>query len=124
MNYDQELFKGKNLSNLFEEIYSNSIKKRDELDVIIAEAASLIESTEDVITVSPIIKDYLEVSVKNNEHLIKLAGIVQRMSSGDSGESLEDVLSFDNLQSLLEDTQQDLPTNSATQEDETKNEPN
>lgn len=112
MGYDQELFAGKNLSNLFEEIYNNSIKKRDDIDAIIAETTSLIESTEDVIQVAPLIKDYLEVSVKNNEHLIKLAGIVQRASNGSGVESLESVLDFDNLQSLLDESRQESQSSS------------
>lgn len=124
MNYDQELFKGKKLSSIFEEIYNNSVKKRDDIDSIVAEAVSLIESTEDVIRVSPIIKDYLEVSVKNNEHLIKLAGIVQRMNNSDPGDSLEDLLNFDGLQSLLDESEKELPLNSTTEEDGSKNKSN
>lgn len=124
MNYDQELFKGKKLSSIFEEIYNNSVKKRDDIDSIVAEAVSLIESTEDVISISPIIKDYLEVSVKNNEHLIKLAGIVQRMNNSDTGDSLEDLLNFDGLQSLLDESEKELPLNSTTEEDGSKNKSN
>lgn len=124
MNYDQELFKGKKLSSIFEEIYNNSVKKRDDIDSIVAEAVSLIESTEDVIRVSPIIKDYLEVSVKNNEHLIKLAGIVQRMNNSDPGDSLEDLLNFDGLQSLLDESEKELPLNSTIEEDGSKNKSN
>ncbi len=120
MSYEQELFKGKNLSNLFEEIYNNSVKKRDDIDAIIAETTSMIESTEDVIQIAPLIKDYLEVSVKNNEHLIKLAGIFQRASNGSAGESLEDVLNFDNLQSLLDESRQELQTPSTSKQDEDK----
>lgn len=108
MSYDRELFAGKNLSSLFEEIYNNSVKKRDDIDAIIAETTSMIESTEDVIQIAPLIKDYLEVSVKNNEHLIKLAGIAQRASGPSGAESLEDVLDFDNLQSLLEDSRKEV----------------
>lgn len=121
MSYEQELFKGKNLSNLFEEIYNNSVKKRDDIDAIIAETTSMIESTEDVIQIAPLIKDYLEVSVKNNEHLLKLAGIFQRVNNSSSGDSLEDVLSFDNLQSLLDESRQELHTPSASEQDEDTN---
>jgi hypothetical protein len=118
MSYDQELFKGKNLSNLFEEIYNNSVKKRDDIDAIIAETTSLIESTEDVIQVAPLIKDYLEVSVKNNEHLIKLAGIAQSISNSSGVDSLESVLDFDNLQSLLDESRQELKAPSKSTDDE------
>lgn len=110
MSYEQEFFKGKNLSDLFEEIYNNSIKKRDDIDAIIAETTSMIESTEDVIQIAPLLKDYLEVCVKNNEHLIKLAGIVQRANSITTPGSLEDVLDFDNLQSLLDESRREAQT--------------
>lgn len=120
MGYDQELFAGKNLSNLFEEIYNNSVKKRDDIDAIIAETTFLIESTEDVIQVAPLIKDYLEVSVKNNEHLIKLAGIVQRASNGSGVESLESVLDFDNLQSLLDESRQESQSSSTDKKNGSK----
>lgn len=120
MSYEQELFKGKTLSNLFEEIYNNSIRKRDDIDAIIAETTSMIESTEDVIQVSPIINEYLEVSIKNNEHLIKLAGIVQRASNNSVGDSLEDALSFDNLQSLLDESRQGLESPLTSEQDEDK----
>jgi hypothetical protein len=106
MSYDKVIFKKKTLSDLFAEIYQNSKKKKGDIDTIIAEASSLIESTEDVIRVSPIIKDYLEVSVKNNEHLIKLAGIIQRIeNSSDSESSMDTLFNPDELEKLLQDSQ-------------------
>lgn len=118
MSHDKELFAGKTMSNLFEEIYNNSVKKRDDIDAIIAETTSMIESTEDVIQIAPLIKEYLEVSVKNNEHLIKLAGIAQRANNTSAVESLEDVLDFENLQSLLEDSRKEIQPPSTSKKNE------
>lgn len=113
MSYDKVIFKKKTLSDLFGEIYENSKRKKEDIDAIVAEATSLIESTEDVIRVSPIIKDYLEVSVKNNEHLIKLAGIIQRIeNSSDSESSIDSLFNPDELERLIQDSEKpiEVPT--------------
>ena len=76
-----ELFKGKNLSDLFEEIYNNSKSKRDQIKELIASLSPLIEGIGDATLLVPLIKDYLDIGVKNDEQLVKLAQIVQRVSS-------------------------------------------
>ena len=39
----------------------------------------LIKNVADASMMVPLIKEYLEVSVKNDEHLVRLASIVQRL---------------------------------------------
>lgn len=77
-----ELFEGKNLSDLFKEIYDNSAAKREQIKGLIASLAPLIEGIGDATLLVPLIKEYLEIGVKNDEQLVKLAQIVQRMDSG------------------------------------------
>jgi len=72
MSLDKEIFKGKKFSNLLEEIYDNSRKKDTQISALIAELKPLIESISDATLVVPMIKEYLEIGVKNDEHLIKL----------------------------------------------------
>lgn len=76
-----ELFKGKNLSDLFEEIYNNSKDKREQIKDLIASLSPLIEGIGDATLLVPLIKDYLDIGVKNDEQLVKLAQIVQRVNS-------------------------------------------
>lgn len=76
-----ELFKGKNLSDLFEEIYNNSKDKRVQIKELIASLSPLIEGIGDATLLVPLIKDYLDIGVKNDEQLVKLAQIVQRVSA-------------------------------------------
>lgn len=76
-----ELFEGKNLADLFKEIYDNSASKRQQIKDLIASLAPLIEGIGDATLLVPLIKEYLEIGVKNDEQLIKLAQIVQRMDS-------------------------------------------
>jgi uncharacterized membrane protein YgcG len=49
----------------------------------------LIKNTNDASMVVPMIKEYLEVGVKNDEHLVKLAAIVQRIVSN-TGNNTDD----------------------------------
>ena len=78
---DQEIFKGKSFSNLLEDIYKNSIKKEKQISALIQDLKPMIKNISDATIIVPIIKEYLEVSVKNDEHLIKMAAIVQRAMS-------------------------------------------
>jgi hypothetical protein len=75
---DKEIFKGKSFSDLLEDIYTNSIKKEKQISALIKDLKPMIKSIGDATVIVPIIKEYLEVSVKNDEHLIKMAAIVQR----------------------------------------------
>jgi hypothetical protein len=84
---EKEIFGKKKMSDLFQEIYDNSKKKSKQISTLIAELKLLIESTQDASIIVPLIVQYLDVSVKNDDHLIKIAAILQRamQKSGDSG---------------------------------------
>lgn len=81
MDFDIEIFKGKSFSSLMKDIYSNSQKKDRQINTLIAELRPLIKNVGDATMLVPLIKEYLEVSVKNDEHLVKLAAVVQRLIS-------------------------------------------
>jgi hypothetical protein len=89
--FDKIIFGNKTFSSLLEDIYKNSKKKESQIKSLIEELKPLIDDMGDAISVVPMIKEYLEIGIKNDEHLIKIAAIVQRtMSSGknDNGELL------------------------------------
>jgi hypothetical protein len=79
MDLETEIFKGKSFSALMKDIYSNSSKKDRQINMLIAELRPLIKNIGDATVIVPLIKEYLEVSVKNDEHLVKLAAVVQRL---------------------------------------------
>ena len=79
--FNIELFKGKSFSDLLKDIYSNSQKKDRQINVLISELRPLIKNIGDATVIVPLIKEYLEVGVKNDEHLVKLAAVVQRLIS-------------------------------------------
>lgn len=81
MDNDIEIFKGKKFSDLCKDIYDNSAHTRNQVEVLISELRQLIKGVNDAITVVPLIKDYIAVGVRNDDQLVKLAGIIQRIAS-------------------------------------------
>tara|TARA_R100001377_G_C3119134_1_gene85336 strand:- start:214 stop:591 length:378 start_codon:yes stop_codon:yes gene_type:complete len=79
---NQVIFDDKSFSDLLKEIHSNQSKKSKQLASLIAELRPLITSLGDATVVVPLIKEYMEISVKNDDQLIKMAAIVQRLSTG------------------------------------------
>ncbi len=87
---NQILFDDKSFGDLLKEIHGNQKKKAKQLASLIAELRPLVQSLGDATVVVPLIKEYMEISVKNDDQLIKMAAIVQRLSSstvnsGDGG---------------------------------------
>ena len=79
---NQILFDDKSFSDLLKEIHSNQNKKKKQLASLIAELKPLVQSLGDATVVVPLIKEYMEISVKNDDQLIKMTAIVQRLSTG------------------------------------------
>ena len=84
MSTDYELFKCKSLSSLFEDIYNNSKHNKTQLEVLVKEVTSFIKDGDMAVQLIPMIKEYLEINVKNDEQLVKLAGIVQRIIANEN----------------------------------------
>jgi hypothetical protein len=79
MDKDTELFKGKTFSDIMSDVYHNSKKKDRQLKLLIAQLEPLVTNINDATVVVPLIKEYMEVSVKNDDQIVKLAAIIQRM---------------------------------------------
>ncbi len=78
MSLDAVVFKKKKFSDILEEIYENQKKKETQISALIGELKPLINDIGDATLVVPLIKEYMEIGVKNDEQLIKMATIVQR----------------------------------------------
>jgi hypothetical protein len=76
-----EIYKGKSFAALCKEIVVNQNEKKDQLDILVSELRGLIKGVNDAIVVVPLIKDYLDVGVRNDDQLVKLAAIIQRILS-------------------------------------------
>jgi hypothetical protein len=76
--FDNIVFKNKKFSDLLEEIYNNQKKKDQQVTALISELKPLISDIGDATLVVPLIKEYMEISVKNDDILIKMAALAQR----------------------------------------------
>ena len=79
MEKDFNIFDGKNFSDLSKEIYDNSKLKKTQLDLLIQEVHGYIQGIEDIALVGPIIKELFDASIKNDDNLLKLATVIQRI---------------------------------------------
>lgn len=90
MASDYVLFDGKDLSSLFKDIYENQVNKKKNISELIESLRKLIKNVGEATVIAPIIKDLIEISVKNDEQLLKLATIAQRLSLAESKNVGED----------------------------------
>ena len=103
---NQIIFDNKTSSDVFKEIYENSKKKDKQLNSLIAELKPLIQNIGDAPVVVPLIKEYLEISVKNDEHLIKMMAVIQRLNNSNingGGDSLLTEEELKQLQAIAEE---------------------
>lgn len=108
---DIELFEGKTLSDLFKDIYENHANTKAKVKDLTASLLPLIDGVGDATLLVPLIKEYLEIGVKNDEQLVKLAQIVQRLNSSKKVASDGFGFDFSELESLAaesEEIKQDL----------------
>ena len=106
MSLDKEIFSGKTLSDLFSEIHDNSTNTRVQVKALIGELKPLVENVGDATLIVPMIKEYMEIGVKNDEQLIKLATIIQRIESAAAKGETSELFDFDGLQDLLDDSRE------------------
>ena len=99
---DNIVFKKKKFSDILSEIYDNQKKKESQISGLIKELKPLINDIGDATLIVPLIKEYMEIGVKNDDALIKMATLVQRAlnsSNEEGGLGISD----DEKQQLLEE---------------------
>ena len=79
MSTEFELFPGKSLGGLFKDIYDNQQTKKLRISELIAEMRKLVRHSQDMMAMGPIIRDLIDSSVRNDDSLIKMAAIAQRI---------------------------------------------
>ena len=88
MDKDSPIYKKTSFSTILEEIHSNQKKKDRQINLLIAELKPLIKNISDATIVVPLIKDYIDMGVKNDAHLIQIASILQRWMSNETKASI------------------------------------
>lgn len=126
MSADFELFPGKNLGGLFKDIYDNQQTKKLRISELIAELRKLIRHSGDMAVMAPIIRDLIDSSIKNDDSLVKMAAIAQRIigaqhkAEGDTGFLSDD--EKEQLLSQLEETAREVADVQDIKVDELTNE--
>ena len=99
---DTEIFKGKTLSGILNDIYNNQLHTKSQIDLLCDELSKMIKNVSDVAVISPIIKDYLDVAVKNDDQLVKIANVVTKIITAKSEEADDGILSEKEKEQLLD----------------------
>jgi len=99
---NQIIFDDKSFGDLLKEIHGNQKKKATQLASLIAELRPLVQSLGDATVVVPLIKEYMEISVKNDDQLIKMAAIVQRLSTGTASSGDGGLLTAEEMNQLMD----------------------
>tara|TARA_B110000977_G_scaffold184303_1_gene247819 strand:+ start:4570 stop:4911 length:342 start_codon:yes stop_codon:yes gene_type:complete len=81
---DSIIFGDKKFSDILEEIYNNQRKKSEQVTALISELKPLVQEIGDATLIVPLIKEYMEIGVKNDDALIKMATIIQRAVNTES----------------------------------------
>ena len=117
MANEYEIFEGKSLSDLFKDIYTNTERNKTQLEVLMKEVTSFIKDGDTAVQIIPMLKEYLEINVKNDDQLVKVAAIVQRIIASESKGSSEEEFGLseaekEQLMSAIEDAATDLQSHS------------
>lgn len=115
MGLETVIFGKKTVSDVLKEVYDNSKSKEKQVNTLITELRTLIDDVSDATRVVPLIKEYLEIGVKNDEHLIKMLTVVQRMENGGKADS-SDFFDPAELAQLLEDSNKPIEGNTSEED--------
>ena len=100
--FDKLVFGKKKFADLLEEIYTNQKRREAQVTALISELKPMVTDIGDATLIVPLIKEYMEIGVKNDEALIKMATLVQRTLNSTSEEGGLGI-SDDEKQQLLEE---------------------
>ncbi len=91
--FEKTVFGTKKFSDLLEEIYNNQKRREAQVTALISELKPMVSDIGDATLIVPLIKEYMEIGVKNDDALIKMATLVQRAlnsSNEDGGLGISD----------------------------------
>ena len=117
MANDYEIFEGKSLSGLFKDIYENTKTNKTQLEVLMKEVVGFIKDGDTAVQIIPMLKEYLEINVMNDDQLVKVAAIVQRIIAAESKGGSEEEFGLsdaekEQLMGAIEEAATDLQSHS------------
>ena len=108
MDNKNEVFDGKSFEDLTKDIYENQKNKKLQLDLLIQEIHGMIQTMDDAVLITPLIKELFEVAIKNDEHLVKLASVWQRILGKNNNSEDGMLLSESEKEDLIAALQDDV----------------
>lgn len=103
MGLEREIFSGKTFSNLLEEIYSNSKDTRRQIRALITQLKDTVTTPSEALAMVPLIHSYLESGIKNDDMLVKLANIVQKLEAMENSSGGVDDFGLGDIEKLLKE---------------------
>ncbi len=104
-----KVFDDVHFQDLMGEIHGHAANKRGEIKSLMQTLADMITKPTDAAIIAPLVREFMEVAVKNDEHLVKMAAIMQRLMTAETasgGGSLESILTEDEKDELLEEAKE------------------
>ena len=92
-----------------DETVRNQKKKEVQISALIGELKPLINDIGDATLVVPLIKEYMELGIKNDEQLIKMSTIIQRALSSNKSEEEGFGMTEDEKKQLLTEIEKFKP---------------
>lgn len=77
------IFDGISFSEIAKEIWTKKKEKDTQIELLINELKPFIKNISDAAMLIPLLKEYMDIGVKNDEILVKLAGIIQKLITSD-----------------------------------------
>jgi hypothetical protein len=100
---DVTIFGNTSLSDLFKQIHRNNKDIDKQINEFIDTLKPIATSNAgSAVMLMPTVKDLIDVNVKNNEQLIKIAGIAQRASTVNANAGQE-LINMDEITALIEE---------------------
>ena len=84
LDKDTPIFDNVSFSDIAKEIYTKKKEKDTQLQILIQELKPYVKNITDAAMLVPLIKEYMEIGVKNDEILVKLSSIIQKIIVSDT----------------------------------------
>ena len=105
MELEKEIFKGKTIADLVEEVYNKHKNQDSTIKQEIMRLADMIETPGDAIVIVPLLKGFMDSSLKNDEVLMKLLTLFQKAAENKKAGDSEDngILTEKDIEQLFAD---------------------
>ncbi len=110
-DFDQVIFEKKSFGDILKEIHQRNNVKEKQISGLITQLKDMITNIQDATMLVPLVKGYVDASIKNDDVLVKMASIVQNNLSKNNKAVDDTMLSDEDREQLLALAQQAIADN-------------